>query len=303
MKKINIILRNTGIMLLVLFCSGSQQLFAQDSAATTEAKTKTVSKPVKNTFESNWILDNQTVMVAKKGTFEFDIQHRFGTVNKGYEDLFGLYAPSNIRIGFSYVVRNKLQLGLGFCKDKLQWDANLKYAIVKQNTSGSMPVSVTYFGNIVVDTRTAENFVSSSDRISYFSQLIIARKVCEKFSVQVAPSLSYFNNIPGYVNSKGEILPTMNNAHFAIAFMGRYKLTEKMAFVVNYDQPITEHVTNNPHPNICFGLEMTTSNHAFQIFAGNSNSIIPQNTNMYTQNDFTKGQYLIGFNITRLWNF
>lgn len=29
--------------------------------------------------------------------------HRFGSVKNGYKDFFGLFAPSNIRLGFSYV--------------------------------------------------------------------------------------------------------------------------------------------------------------------------------------------------------
>ncbi|MCX6300272.1 MAG: DUF5777 family beta-barrel protein [Bacteroidetes bacterium] len=303
MKKLSIIFRNTSILALVLFCSGFQQLVAQDSSAVKEVKTKPVLKPVKSTFESNWVLDNQTVMVAKKGTFEMDIQHRFGTVNNGYSDFFGLYAPSNIRIGFSYVIKNQLQLGAGFTKERIQWDATVKYAIIKQKVSGGSPVSVTFFGNTVIDTRAASNFVTFTDRISYFSELMIARKINTKFSVQVAPSISYFNNIPGYVDINGEIQPTMENAHIAIAAMGKYSLTPNMALVANYDQPLTQHVTNNPHPNISLGLEMTTSNHTFQVFAGNANSILPQNNNMYNQNDFTKGQFIIGFNITRLWNF
>jgi len=302
MKKLNNILRNTGVMVLVLFCSGLQQLMAQDSTAAV-AEGKTIAKPVKNTFESNWIFDNQTVMVPKKGTFEMDIQHRFGTVNNGYKDLFGLYAPSNIRIGFSYVAKNNLQVGLGFTKERVQWDVNLKYAILKQKVSGGSPVSVTYFGNIVIDTRSKDNFVTFTDRLSYFSQLIVARKISSKISVQAAPSLSYFNNVPGYTDDKGQIFPAMNNAHLALALMGRYKVTQSMALVVNYDQPLTQHPADNPHPSICFGIEMTTSNHAFQIFAGNYNSILPQNNNMFNQNDYTKGQFLIGFNITRLWNF
>jgi hypothetical protein len=303
MKKLSIIFRNTSILALVLFCSGFQQLIAQDSSAVKEVKTKPVLKPVKSTFESNWVLDNQTVMVAKKGTFEMDIQHRFGTVNNGYSDFFGLYAPSNIRIGFSYVIKNQLQLGAGFTKERIQWDATVKYAIIKQKVSGGSPVSVTFFGNTVIDTRSASNFVTFTDRISYFSELMIARKINTKFSIQVAPSISYFNNIPGYVDINGEIQPTMENTHIAIAAMGKYSLTPNMALVANYDQPLTQHVTNNPHPNISLGLEMTTSNHTFQVFAGNANSILPQNNNMYNQNDFTKGQFIIGFNITRLWNF
>jgi hypothetical protein len=72
---------------------------------------------------------------------------------------------------------------------------------------------------------------------------------------------------------------------------------------MNYDQPLTTHPIGNPHPNISFGLEMNTSGHAFEVFAGNYRYILPQNNNLFNQNDFTKGQFVIGFNITRLWNF
>jgi hypothetical protein len=260
-------------------------------------------KAVKNTFESNWIQDNQTVMVPIKGTFEMDIQHRFGVVNNGYKDLFGIYAPSNIRIGLSYVVMNNLQLGMGFTKDRLQWDVNGKYAIVKQDRSGGWPVSITWFGNIVIDTRPKDNFVNDGDRFSYFNQLLIARKLSEKISVQVAPGISHYNNIEGFLDANGKIQPKMKNDHFSIAFMGKYKMTPKTNFLVNYDQPLTQHTMNNPHPNISFGLEMVTSAHQFQVFAGNYHNIIPQSNNFFNQNDFTKGQFVIGFNITRLWNF
>ena len=95
----------------------------------------------------------------------------------------------------------------------------------------------------------------------------------------------------------------MNNEYFAISVLGRYIITQKVAIIAGYDQPLTKHKTNNPHPNICFGIEATTSSHAFQVFAGNYYGIVPQSNNMFNKNDFTKGQYLIGFNITRLWNF
>src|ERR1041385_3801136 len=80
-------------------------LWAQDdSTASVTTPTKVAKvKPVKNTFQSVWIIDNQTVMVPIKKTFEMDIMHRFGTVNKGYQAFWGFFAPSNIRLGFSYV--------------------------------------------------------------------------------------------------------------------------------------------------------------------------------------------------------
>jgi hypothetical protein len=288
---------NWGLILLLCLSSG---LFAQEAQ---EGKAPKKIKPVKNTFGSVWLIDNQTVMVPIKGTFEFDIQHRFGTVKNGTKDLFGFFAPSNIRLGVNYSPVNKLFVGAGITKERMQVDLNAKYALLQQTTDNSMPVSVSYFGNMVIDARSKSNFRESVHRFSYFNQLIIARKVTEKFSVQVAPSFSWFNNVEAYVDKNGVIQKKMNNGHFAVSVLGRYKITEKTAIIAGYDQPLTEHLTNNPDPNICFGMEITTSSHAFQVFAGNYYGIVPQSNNMFNQNDYTKGQFVIGFNITRLWNF
>jgi hypothetical protein len=127
--------------------------------------------------------------------------------------------------------------------------------------------------------------------------------VTEKFSAQVSGSLSWYNNVEGYVNSKGEIVKKMNNAHLAFSALGRYKISDKSAIVIGYDQPLTQHPTNNPQPNISFGFETTTDSHAFQVFAGNYYGIVPQSNNFFNQNDYRKGQFVIGFNITRLWAF
>ena len=298
MKRTTIIpLRHFATLLVILIIHGS--LLAQDSVI---IATVVKAKPVKNTFGSVFIMDNQTVMVPIKGTLEFDIQHRFGTVNNGVKDLYGLFAPSNIRLGMNYAPLKNLFVGVGITKERMQLDFNAKCAILRQ-TPGEIPVSVSFYTNMVIDSRDKSNFTHSVHRLSYFNQLIVARKINDKFSAEVATSFSWFNNIEGYINSKGDISNKMHNGHLAFSLLGRYKVSEKSAVVLGYDQPLTQHPTNNPHPNICFGFETTTSSHAFQVFAGNYSSIVPQSNNMFNQNDFTKSQYVIGFNITRLWNF
>jgi hypothetical protein len=302
-KKILPILTRASLSMVLLFTCATT-IFAQDSTATVEQPAlKPEVRLAKNTFESIYLMDNQTIFVPKKGSLEMSIQHRFGIVNNGTKDMFGLFAPSNIRLGLNFAPLNKLNTGIGLTKERMQVDLNGKYAILQQTENNKVPVSVSVFGNIVIDTRNSSNFRFNEHRLSYFSQLMIARKVTEALSVQVAPSLSWFNNVEAYVDSKGAIQKKMKNAHVAIAFLGRYKFSNKSAFIVNYDQPLTQHVTNNPHPNIAFGLETTTDSHAFQIFAGNYYGIVPQSNNVYNQNDYTKGQFVIGFNITRLWAF
>ena len=79
-----------------------------------QEETKRPPRPVDDMFESIWLGDNQTALVPFKGTLEMDMLHRFGTVKNGYDDFWGLYASSNIRIGFNYVaIFKKVQLAFG----------------------------------------------------------------------------------------------------------------------------------------------------------------------------------------------
>jgi len=303
---------------LILF---QANLSAQDSTAVAEitAAPKKV-KPVKNTFQSIWIIDNQTVMVPVKGTFEMDIMHRFGTVQKGYDDFWGFFSPSNIRLGVTYSPINKLNLGIGITKSNMLWDVSAKYSIIAQ-TKGKYPVSVTYYGNVAYATLKDKDksiFKYTTQRISFFNQLIIARKVTDKLSVQIAPSVSHQNAVSGYYTKNDStgtaIFKNMKFDHFAIAVSGRYQLTNVTSLLINYDQPITTHATNNPNPNLSFGFEFNSSGHTFQLFMGNYSLLNQQRNNLYntnspfdyTQADGTKvkgGAFLIGFNITRLWNW
>ena len=256
---------------------------------------------VGNTFESVWLIDNQTTQVPLKKTGEFDIQHRFGTVKNGYSDLFGFYAPSNIRIGLSYVPINNLMLGFGFTKDRMLWDYFAKYAILhEKNQGGNSPVSLTYFVNMGLDTRPKDNFKQVQNRYSFFHQLMVSRKLTRDFSLQASVSLSHFNTVPGILDDKGEVVSQMKHDHIAFSVLGRYKISDAFAFIANFDQPITKHETNNPFGNISAGIEIATPLHTFQVFMGNYKWIVPQYNNVFNQNDYKDYSFLIGFNVTRL---
>lgn len=100
----------------------------------------------------------------------------------------------------------------------------------------------------------------------------------------------------------------MDNDTWGISFGARYKVSPTMIIMVGYDQPLTQHAINQPKPSINIGLEIATSSHAFQIFFTNYDKIQPQENYMFNQNDFTNedgtgSNWLIGFNITRLWSF
>ena len=297
-NKINIL-----VLILVSSLIMCQPVTAQDEEK--KAEDDAGFKPVKATFESQWIIDNHTVMVPTKKTLEFVIQHRFGTVSNGIKDFWGIYASSNIRLGLSYTVFDKLgfgkfkgplSIGIGSTKANFVQDLNWKYSLIQQTRNNRIPVSVTYFGNVAMATEDPTSELpngNTSDRFSFFNQIIIARQFSSKLSVQIAPSISHFNVVE----------KEMNNDHFAVAFSGRYKFSPQSSILINVDQPITKHKFYNPQPNVSFGIEVSTSAHAFQVFGTCFNSIVPQYNNMYNQNDPWDEGFLIGFNITRLWSF
>jgi len=280
------------VSLMLPFTSSAQE---QDS---TKVKGKFVTffapdeKLERPAFEGASLIDNPTNVLFNKNTLEVVMQHRFGLVN-GTNDMVGFWGASNIRIGVAYSVTDRIAVGFGTTKDKRQQDFNLKGAILQQTRSNKMPVSVSYYGNFTIDARPKETFNMVQDRYSFFNQLIIARRFSPEFSAQITGSVSHFNAVEN----------VMRNDMVAMSFGGRYKVTSGTAIVVDYSQPLTKFYQKNPNPGISLGVEFGTSGHTFQIFATNYWGIVPQYNYSYNHNDFFNGDILIGFNITRNYNF
>jgi len=260
--------------------------FAQDK------KVVKKDKPQRAAFESTMLIDNPTNVVYNKGTLQFDIQHRFGTLN-GTNDMIGFWAPANIRLGLSYSFTDYLTIGAGTTKDNRLVDFNGKLVILRQMRSDKIPISVTFFANTAIDTRLKDNFVKSHERYSSFLQMIFARRFNRIFSLQVAPSFSHYNIV-----SKG-----MTNNQLAVSFGGRAKISPQTSIIAEYSQPITQYKYNQPYAGTSLGVEFSTGSHAFQLFVSNYKGIIPQKNFMLNQNQISNGDILFGFNITRLWNF
>lgn len=251
--------------------------------------------PVDNTFETSILVDNQTIMTPYKGMLEFQIHHRFGMVTDGLENLYGIYSTANVRLGLNYAITNDLMVGVGTTRGYKLQDFQAKYVFLRQTQEGKVPVSLALYGNATLDARTKDSFgpeenYRSIHRLSYFSQLIVARKFSESVSFQVAPTFIYFNSVErGY-----------KNLNYGVSAGGRVMIAMGHAFIVEYDQLFNkqEDDTKQPKPQLAFGWEKSTPTHCFQLFFANYTGIIGQHNFLLNQNDFTKGDYLVGLNIT-----
>lgn len=277
--------RNHTILILLLSLLNFN-VFAQEADSVTQKS----DKPQRAAFQGAWLIDNVTGVLNPKKTLQFDIQHRFGVIKSGNNDLAGLWGPSNIRIALAYSVSDNITLGFGTTKDYRLQDFNIKIGLLRQTRSGKIPVSLAFYGNTAIDARESSFFTQSSDRFSYFSQLLIMRRFNQSISLQVAPSFSHYNIVE----------PDQPNNLFAIAFGGKANISETTAIIIDYNQPLGEFSEN---PGLALGIEMATSSHIFQVFVGNYNRIVPQTNYFLNENKLSEKEFLIGFNINRLWNF
>jgi hypothetical protein len=258
-------------------------------------------KTVRQTFGTGTLIENPTVATPFKGGIELEIRHRFSLI-ENIQNLYGIYGSANTRIGLSYGVTDRLMVGLGTTKDWQLQDLQIKYLLLQQTEDNKMPVSLSLYGNMVFDLRKNDAFGPAASykdihRLSYLTEIIVARKFGEKVSVQIAPEMAYFNAVPVSDTT------SYKNMNFGLSAGLRANLFGSHSLVVEYDQLLTKQdLAKNPDlkpkPNLAIGWEIGTGTHTFMVFVSNYNKIIGQYNLLYNTNDFTKGKYLFGFNIT-----
>jgi hypothetical protein len=284
-----------GLLTFLLFPAA---LLAQD-------ENEVDNRPVRSPFESGILIDNQTSVVAPPKTLELLIQHRFGNVNaNGISDLYGIYAPgANIRMGFNYTIMKNLLIGYGITKKNMYNDFQVKYTALEQTRSNSIPVSVTLYGNMAISGLADEDYgleYKFGNRFSYFSQLIVGRKFNDWLSLQATASFTHYNIADSlYDHDK-----------IGVGISGRIKISTQSSIIFQYDVPLkvkgiaeNREFTNPSLPNFAIGYEAFTGTHAFQVYISTADGIVPQDMYMHNQNDFLNGDIMIGFTITRLWEF
>lgn len=281
------------VFIVLILSAFISPLFGQDTV-----QVQNVSKPVRLTFGTGILIENQTVATPYKGGIELEIHHRFSII-ENIHNLYGIYGSANTRIGLNYGITNKLMVGLGTTKDYQLQDVQMKYLLLQQTEDNKIPFSVSFYANMVADLRKEEVFGPADSyrdihRLSYFSQLIVAHKINKMISVQVAPSMAYFNSVPRTSDTTG-----YKNMNFGLSAGLRANLFGAHSLILEYDQLLTrQELDVQPKPNYAFGWEIGTGSHTFQIFATNYNQIISQRNLVFNTNYFRGGGYLIGFNIT-----
>lgn len=248
---------------------------------------------VTNAFKSSRVINNHSVEFIGKGVLDVRFLHRFGTVNSGIQNLFGL-DQANTRIGFDYGLSNRIMIGFGRSNVGKELDGFVKYRPIWQsNDPGGSPVSVVWVSGITVNTAPwafPDKKNEFKSRVAYFHEIIIGRKFSERFSLQMNPLFVHRNLVPA----------TDENNLFALGIGSRIKLTKRTAFTLDY-QPVLSGRQTGTKDMLAVGFDIETGGHVFQLHFTNATGMNEKAFTTATTDDFWKGDIRFGFNISRVF--
>lgn len=246
-------------------------------------------------FKGSRLINGHTVVTRKKNSLEFLISHRFGRINSGIYDFFGLDG-ANVRFGLERGMTDRLTIGLGRNSFEKTYDGFVKYALLRQHTGATQsPVSITWFSSAAIKTLRsfdADINLTTRDCLAYSHVMLIARKFSNALSVQLMPSVVHRN----------QILPEQNNDVFALGAGARLKISKRVSFNAEYYQRVKTAAADLNKNSLALGFDIETGGHVFQLHFTNSQAMVEKGFIAETQGDFFDGDIHFGFNISRVFN-
>ncbi len=273
-----------------LFIFGN--IFSQDNLESLLGSVNSDSLVI-NTFKSTRIVNNHSVEIFSPKKLDLRISHRFGLLNSGFYDLFGL-DQAKIRIGFEYGLVNNCMVGIGRSTFNKSYDGYLKYILLKQSKGiKNQPFSLVYLSSFNLNTlRKSQSDYPFLGRISYAHQLMIASKISSQFSIQVMPSIIHWNMVEN------------NNQQNNIFILGagfRYLITKSVSINSEYFYRFL-HNSSDYYNSFSIGLDIETGGHVFQLHITNSMGMDEASFMTRTYNSWSSGGIHFGFNISREFN-
>lgn len=277
--------------LVALFAAPA--LHAQDTDLLKDVTEAPKKEYVENSFKSTRVIMSQSVEMLRPGVLDFRILHRFGNVNQGIKEFFGM-DQATIRLGFDYGLSKNLTIGIGRGSYRKELDGFLKWRVVQQATgSGAAPVSVVLVGGTTVigaPWSVSNEKYRFGHRVGYFSQVLVGRKFSEVLTLQLMPTWLHRNLVPTSAD---------DNDLLAAGFGGRLKVSKRTSINLDYYYVANRNKARGLHNPLSVGVDIETGGHVFQLHLTNAVGMNERVFLAETTNNWGKGDIQIGFNISR----
>ncbi len=249
------------------------------------------AEKITQTFKDTRVVNGHSIETNKTGQMKFIIAHRFGTINGGLQELYGL-DQSTIRLGLDYGIFDWLTVGIGRSSFQKTVDGFVKAKLMHQRKTGS-PISLAVLSTAAVNTLerlgpTGE--VPDRSRWTYANQILIARKFSDRFSLQLMPTHVHKNLV---MTAEDE------NDIISIGGAGIFQLTKLLSFKAEYYYALPDQLPDVNTNSLALGFDIETKHHVFQLHLGNSRGMVEKFFITETFGEWDKGDIMLGFNITR----
>jgi hypothetical protein len=292
------------IILFALLSLGSWSAFAQDDLMDLlNADDKKKVNYTTATFKSTRVINGHSNETMRKKHLDFRISHRFGTLNSGISELFGLDFAT-MRMGFEYGLTDDIMVGIGRSTTDKVYDGFVKAKILKQSTGAkNMPISLTVLATgsytSIKNFPGVERFQNAAERLAYCTQVVVARKFNDKFSLQLSPTFLHRNKVE---------LATDQNDIFALGIGARYKISKRTSLNAEYFYVPKDQLGRDANgiqrvPSLSLGVDIETGGHVFQLHFTNSLGMVERQFLAETTQSWADGSIHYGFNISRTFSF
>jgi hypothetical protein len=286
-------MKYTLILFILIFCSFQGR--TQDDLLSLLEEEEIINYTIAS-FKTNRIINLHSIEHTGAGVLDVKISHRFGFINGGIRELFGLDQAS-IRIGGDFGISDRFMVGFGRSSFEKTYDGFLKYKVLRQSTGkAKMPITASIFASSAIKTTRfqdpdRENLFSS--RVYYTYQLLIGRKFSEGFSFQLSPTLVHRN----LVRTSSE-----SNDVFALAGAGRIKLSKRTSLNAEYIYVLPDQLAPGFRNSLSIGFDIETGGHVFQLHFTNSTSMVEKGFITETSGNWGDGDIHFGFNVSRVFS-
>jgi hypothetical protein len=298
---------------LLLFTGLAFSSFSQEDTISTEDsmsidETSEGDEPwLSGRFKATRIISGHSTQTLAKGNLEFRVEHRFGDLagsEGGVQQFFGLDNSSDIRLAFEYGVTDKWMIGFGRSKGtnnpyRALLDGLTKYKILDEREG--KPLSLAAMGMMTYSYAKAssnvyevQHYPKQAYRLAYATQIIASKQLGKRLAVSLMPTYVYRN----YVLSDDE------NGIFSLGGAAKLGITRSMGLVAEYYYNFHDPgIRKNAFPALGFGLEWITFGHTFTINVTNSKGFGETQFITGTYENWLKGQFRLGFTITRIFSW
>jgi len=283
------------ILLLSFLCTLTQAQQVNDINLNDSIPSNGIHYATK-TFESTRVLNGHSNELMPEGQLDFRIEHRFGLINQGSYEFYGL-DQALIKFALEYGIKDWAMVGINRCVIDKMVSGFAKFSLLKQSSGTKIiPVSATVLLETSIigtkwDNPDQKNAFSS--RVSYVGQLILARKFNEHLSLMLAPVWIHRNLVP---------TTTDNKDMFALGVASRYKIFSMASLNAEYYPVLSQswdHQNTSFRNALSFGFEIETDGHIFQLMVTNSVGMNEKSFITETMGNKWKDDLHLGLNISR----